>query len=146
MDLKRLNELAPARKRCKRLGAGPGTGHGKTAGRGHKGQKARSGGRKANFEGGRMPLFRKIPKRGFTNAVHKDFFEIVNVGSLNAFDADTLITPVLLKDAGLVTKRLPVKILGEGEIDRPLTVHAAKFSKSAVEKIEKAGGKVEVVS
>ncbi len=147
MDLQRLKELAPKRRRRKRVGCGPGSGHGKTACRGHKGQKSRSGGArpKHSFEGGSMPLFRRVPKRGFSNAPHKKVFEYVNVGSLAVFEAGTEVTAELLRARRLVRRNHPVKILGEGELDRPLTVKAAAFTKSAREKIEKAGGKAEVV-
>ena len=145
MDLKRLNELAPKRKRRKRLGCGPGSGHGKTACRGQNGQGSRSGGLKHLFEGGAMPFFRKVPKRGFSNYPHKILWEEVNVESLNIFEANTVVTTELLMETRLVRRKLPIKILGNGEIDRALTVQAGKFTKTAQEKIEKAGGKVEVI-
>lgn len=145
----KLNELRPAegsRKERTRKGRGIGSGHGKTAGRGHKGQKARSGGGvRRGFEGGQMPLYRRIPKRGFTNIFKKDIVAI-NVQELNRFDDGTVVTPEILLEAGAI-KRLGdgVKILGDGELGKALTVKAHGFSKSAEEKIRAAGGKVEVV-
>jgi large subunit ribosomal protein L15 len=146
MDLSKLNELAPKKKSRKRLGCGPGSGHGKTSGRGHKGSKARSGGKKRLFEGGSMPLFSRLPKRGFSNFRHMDVFEEVKVCDLNAFEPDTVVTSELLIEKRIIRRKLPVKVLGNGTIDRPLTVQAAKFTKSAIEKIENVGGKVEVVN
>lgn len=129
----------------KRVGRGPGSGLGKTSGRGQKGQKARSGGGvRLGFEGGQTPIARRLPKRGFTNFNRKEY-AIVNVKDLNRFDDGTNVTPALLIESGLVKKELNgVKILGEGELTKKLTVSAAKFSKSAQEAIENAGGKVEV--
>lgn len=144
----RLHELAPAagsKKRSKRVGRGIGSGSGKTAGKGHKGQLARSGGGKGpGFEGGQTPLQRRLPKRGFTSIFKKEY-AIVNVTDLNRFDANTEITPELLRSSGLVKGRLDIKILGNGELEKALTVKAQKFSKAAAEKIEAAGGKVEVI-
>lgn len=130
----------------KRLGRGTATGQGKTAGRGQDGQNSRSGGKvRPGFEGGQMPLYRRLPKRGFTNIFAKDF-AIVNIEDLNRFDENAVITPELLKESGLVKKlKDGVKILGNGEINKILTVKANKFSKTAAEKIEAAGGKVEVI-
>ena len=145
MDLKRLNELSGKRKRRRRLGTGAGSGRGKTSGRGHKGQKSRSGGAKYLFEGGRMPLFRKIPKRGFSNYPHKKIYEIVNLSELAVFEDKAEIGPEQFRESKLTRRGLPIKVLGEGELEVALTVRAHKFSKSAVEKIEKAGGKAEVV-
>jgi large subunit ribosomal protein L15 len=143
----RLHELKPApgsRTKKTRRGRGIGSGLGKTAGRGHKGQKARSGGGvRPGFEGGQMPIVRRLPKRGFKNPFRVEY-EVVNVGDLNVFDPGTEVTVELLKARRLVRRNLPVKILGEGELDRALTVHAQKFSKQAVEKIEAAQGKAEV--
>ena len=144
MDLKRLNELAPKQRKRKRIGCGPGSGKGKTSGRGHKGQKSRSGGARPLFEGGQMPLFRRVPKRGFSNYPHKKFYTHVNVESLNIFDADTVVTVELLMEKRLIRRRLPVKVLGNGELRKPLTVNAAAFTKTATRKIEEAGGKAEV--
>lgn len=146
----RLHELRPspgakARDR-KRVGRGIGSGHGKTAGRGHKGQLARSGGGKGpTFEGGQTPLVRRLPKRGFTNIFKKEYV-IVNVAALNQFESGTVVTPELLREVGLVKQMKDgIKILGEGELTQALTVRAHKFSKSAAAKIEGAGGKVEVI-
>ncbi|TCP52273.1 LSU ribosomal protein L15P [Tumebacillus sp. BK434] len=146
----KLHELKPAegsKHVRKRVGRGIGTGNGKTAGRGHKGQNARSGGGvRLGFEGGQTPLFRRLPKRGFNNSVFATVFAEVNVAKLNKFEAGTVVTPGLLKEAGIV-KNLHdgVKILGNGEITVALTVQAQAFSKSAIEKIEAAGGKAEVI-
>jgi large subunit ribosomal protein L15 len=146
MKLHELQYTEGARKDRKRLGRGQGSGQGKTAGKGHKGQNARSGGGVSlGFEGGQTPLFRRIPKRGFTNFTRVEY-AIVNVDALNAFENDTVISVELLKAVGLVRQELDgVKILGKGTLDKKLTVQANKFSKSAVEVIEQAGGKVEVV-
>jgi large subunit ribosomal protein L15 len=146
MKLHELQYTEGARKDRKRLGRGQGSGQGKTAGKGHKGQNARSGGGVSlGFEGGQTPLFRRIPKRGFTNFTRVEY-AIVNVDALNAFENDTVISVELLKAVGLVRQELDgVKILGKGTLEKKLTVQANKFSKSAVEVIEQAGGKVEVV-
>lgn len=129
----------------KRVGRGPSSGHGKTSTRGHKGQKARGRGKIYPwFEGGQMPLTRRVPKRGFRSIFKKEF-EIVNLSDLNVFDAGTRIDPDLLKEKGLVKKAKMIKVLGEGELDRPLFVKAHSFSKSAEEKIRKAGGNIEVI-
>lgn len=146
----KLHEMAPAqgaKTESKRLGRGIGSGLGKTSGKGHKGQWARSGGGvRPGFEGGQMPLIRKTPKRGFTN-IYKKQYSIVNIGDLERFDNDTVVTAELLKQAGILSKVLPygVKVLGDGELTKKLTVQAKKFTKSAVEIIEKAGGKAEVL-
>ncbi|AYD41393.1 50S ribosomal protein L15 [Clostridium fermenticellae] len=145
----KLHELKPAagsRKAPKRIGRGTGSGLGRNAGKGEKGQKARSGGGvRLGFEGGQMPLFRRLPKRGFKNPFTKEF-SVINIDRLNVFDEGTEVTPELLLSKGIVNKsKNGVKILGNGEIEKKLTVKAAKFSKSAVEKIEAAGGKVEVI-
>jgi large subunit ribosomal protein L15 len=146
----KLHELKPAegsKHTRKRVGRGIGSGNGKTAGRGHKGQNARSGGGvRLGFEGGQTPLFRRLPKRGFNNAVFATEYAEVNVSKLNKFEAGTVVTPELLKEAGIVKNlRDGVKILGNGEITVALTVQAQAFSKSAIEKIEAAGGKAEVI-
>jgi large subunit ribosomal protein L15 len=134
-----------ARQKKTRVGRGKGSGLGKTSGRGQKGQKARSGGGvRPGFEGGQMPLTRRLPKRGFTNPFRVEY-EVVNVGQLNVFPAGTEVTVDLLRETRLVRRKRPVKILGEGELDRPLTVKVQAFSKTAVEKIEAASGKTEVV-
>ena len=128
-----------------RRGRGHASGNGKTAGKGHKGQKARSGAPRPGFEGGQMPLTRRIPKRGFNNIFATEY-AIVNVSDLNKFAEDTVVDEELLKAAGLIKKSYAgVKVLGDGELTTKLTVKAAKFTKSAVEKIEKAGGKAEVM-
>lgn len=145
----KLHELRPnpgSNKNRKRLGRGTASGQGKTGGRGQDGQKSRSGGGvRPGFEGGQMPLYRRLPKRGFTNVFATEYAEI-NVEVLNRFEDGAEITPELLKQTGILKKQLDgVKVLGNGEITKKLTVKANKFSKSAVEKIEAAGGKVEVI-
>lgn len=145
----KLHELKPAegsRKERNRVGRGMASGNGKTSGRGHKGQGARSGGGvRPGFEGGQMPLFQRLPKRGFTNINRKDF-AIVNVETLNRFENGTEITPELLLETGVVSKlNSGVKVLGNGKLEKNLTVKAHKFSASAKEAIEAAGGKTEVV-
>ena len=145
----KIHELSPAAgstKEVKRIGRGHGSGNGKTAGKGHKGQNARSGGGvRIGFEGGQMPMTRRIPKRGFNN-IFAAKYATVNVSALNIFADDTVVDAELLKASGLVKKVCDgVKILGDGELNTKLTVKAAKFTKSAVEKIEKAGGKAEVM-
>ena len=145
----KLYELKPAEGSttvAKRKGRGAGTGNGKTAGRGHKGQNARSGGGvRPGFEGGQMPLYRRLPKVGFTNIFAKKYVEI-NVADLNKFEADTVVTAELLKETGVISKILDgVVVLGRGDLDKKLTVKAARFSASAKEKIEAAGGKAEVI-
>ena len=129
-----------------RRGRGHGSGNGKTAGKGHKGQKARSGGGvRPGFEGGQMPLYRRLPKRGFTNIWGTEY-TVLNVDALNKFEAGTVVTPEMLKEAGLVKQvKDGIKILGDGKLEKNLTVQAHKFTKTAVEKIESAGGKVEVI-
>ncbi len=145
-----LNELQPAagsKKDSFRVGRGHGSGNGKTSGRGHKGQKARSGGGvRPGFEGGQMPIYRRLPKRGFTNVFAKVYTEI-NVTALNSFSDGAEVTAEALKAAGIIKKiNDGVKVLGRGELTaKNLTVKAAKFTKSASEKIEACGGKVEVI-
>lgn len=144
----RLSELVPApgsRKKRKRIGRGPGSGHGKTSCRGHKGQKSRSGGgTKPGFEGGQMPLQRRLPKRGFTNIFAKHY-AIVNISTLNRIDETTITPDVLIKE-GILKKVLDgVKILGNGEITKQVNVKAHAFSASAKEKIEKAKGTIEII-
>lgn len=146
----KLNELKSSpgeRKKRKRVGRGPGSGHGKTSCRGHKGQNSRSGGGvRPGFEGGQMPLQRRTPKRGFTN-IFKKRYAVLNVRDLNRFDADSVVDPTALKEKGVIKKVYDgVKVLGTGEIKVPLTVRAHKISASATQKIEKAAGKVEVIS
>ncbi|MCY0901018.1 MAG: 50S ribosomal protein L15 [Firmicutes bacterium] len=146
----KLHELAPApgsRTARKRLGRGIGSGLGKTSGRGHKGQWARSGGGvRPGFEGGQTPLFRRLPKRGFSNAPFKHEYSIINVADLEVFAAGTIVTPELLLEKR-VTRKLGggIKILGEGDISVALTVKAHAFSKAAAEKIAAAGGTAEVI-
>jgi len=144
----KLSDLSPAIgsvKEAKRKGRGAGTGNGKTAGKGHKGQNARSGGGvRPGFEGGQMPLQRRQPKRGFDNSHFAKVYEVVNVCDLNDFENDSVITAKELFDEGLINDaNKAVKILGEGELEKKLTVKAAKFSESAKAKIEAAGGKAE---
>lgn len=144
-----LHELTPSKgatKKRKRIGRGPGSGHGKTATKGHKGLLARSGGGKGpGFEGGQMPLIRRVPKYGFTNPFRKEY-AIVNVKSLGDLPVSGTITPQVLVDAGLVKRvTLPVKVLGDGEVKKALVVQAHKFSKSAEAKIQAAGGRIEVI-
>jgi ribosomal protein L15, bacterial/organelle len=145
----KLHELQPtqgARHERKRLGRGIGSGTGKTAGKGHKGQKARSGGgKRPGFEGGQNPLYRRLPKRGFTN-IHRKEYAVVNLNLLNRFADGTEVTPETLIESGIVKNpKDGIKILGNGDITVKLTVKANKFSQSAVEKIEAAGGKTEVI-
>lgn len=146
MKLHELKYSEGARKNRKRIGRGQGSGTGKTAGKGHKGQNARSGGGvRLGFEGGQTPIARRLPKRGFTNFTRKEF-AIVNVELLEKFENGTVVTPELLLETRLVRKELNgIKVLGEGELTKKLTVKAHKFSKSAKELIEKAGGSVEVI-
>lgn len=146
MKLNELKYTEGARHKSFRVGRGHGSGNGKTAGKGNKGQNARSGGGVAlGFEGGQTPLYKRIPKRGFTNFTRKEY-AIVNVESLNKFEDGAVVSIEALMNAGLITKCLDgVKVLGYGKLEKKLTVQANKFSKSAQELIEKAGGKVEVI-
>ena len=144
----KLHELHPAEgstTAAKRLGRGVGSGLGKTAGKGHKGAKARSGGgKRPGFEGGQMPLYRRVPKKGFTNIFGTEYAE-VNVGQLEVFNDGVVVNAELLKAAGIIKKTMDgVKILGNGELTKKLTVEAAKFTESAKQKIEAVGGKAEV--
>ena len=146
----KLHELRPnegAFQTKKRVGRGVGSGLGKTSGKGHKGQNARSGGGvRPGFEGGQLPLFRRLPKRGFSNAMFKTVYATINLSDLEKFDEGAVITPELLKEMGILKKQLAgVKVLGNGELTKKLTVKANKFSKSAKEKIEAIGGKAEVI-
>ncbi|MCZ2259265.1 50S ribosomal protein L15 [Sporosarcina sp. G11-34] len=145
----KLHEMKPAegsRKKRKRVGRGIGSGHGKTSGRGHDGQNARSGGGvRLGFEGGQIPLFQRLPKRGFTNINRKDY-AVVNLDKLNVFEEGTEVTPELLLELGVVSNaKSGIKILGDGTLTKKLNVKANKFSASAKEAIEKAGGQTEVV-
>ena len=144
-----LHNLAPApgsKKRRNRIGRGPGSGHGKTATKGHKGILARSGGgKRPGFEGGQMPLVRRLPKFGFANPSRIEY-SIINLKSFEQWAGEGTVTPQAMVDAGLIKrKRLPIKILGVGELRKPLVVQAHKFSKSAEAKIQAAGGRVEVI-
>jgi len=143
----KLTDLKPARgskSSRKRIGCGAGSGHGKTSCKGHKGQKCRSGAKTHPwFEGGQMPLQRRIPKRGFTNIFAKEY-QVVNVKSLNRFPADSDVDAKALREAGLVRKKnVPVKLLGMGELDRPLKITVHAFTKKAKELVEKAGGQIQ---
>ncbi len=146
MQLHELSPAAGSTHDSKRIGRGHGSGWGKTGGKGHKGQKARAGhGQRPGFEGGQMPLQRRIPKRGFNNIFAKEF-AIVNVAALNKFDANAVVDADALIAAGIIKKACDgVKILGNGKLEKALTVKAAAFSGSAKEKIESAGGKAEVI-
>ena len=144
----KLHELGPAAGSTtapKRLGRGVGSGLGKTSGKGHKGAKARSGGgKRPGFEGGQMPLYRRVPKKGFTNIVRTEY-ATVNIGQLEVFENGTVVTADMLKEAKIIRKTLDgVKILGNGELTKKLTVEAAKFTETAKQKIEALGGKAEV--
>ena len=144
MNLSNIRAPKKAAENKKRVGRGMGSGMGKTSTRGHKGQRSRSGSRMMRgFEGGQMPLHRRMPKRGFTNIFRKEYC-IVNLEKLAAL-GETTITPELLRKTGVVRTKHPIKVLGDGELSVALTIHAHKFSKSAQEKITKAGGKFEVL-
>ena len=147
MKLHELEKNIGATHAKKRKGRGPGSGLGKTCGRGQKGQKARSGGSiNPVFEGGQLPLYRRIPKRGFSNAKFKTVYAVINVEDLNVFEDGTVVTEALLKDTGLVKKQLDgIKVLGNGKLEKKLTIQASKFSASALEKIKEAGSKAEVI-
>ncbi len=141
MKLSELRAVPGSRKNRKRVGRGPGSGTGKTSGRGQKGQKSRSGGNPHPwFEGGQMPLYRRLPKRGFTNIFRKEY-EIVNIAQLAGFAMKSPITPEVMKEKGMIRRVDSVKVLGNGELSEAVIVHAQKFSKSAIDKIEKSGGK-----
>ena len=146
MKLHELKAVPGATRAPKRKGRGTATGQGKTAGRGMNGQKSRSGGGvRLGFEGGQMPLYRRIPKRGFTNHFATEY-TVLNVSDLNRFEAGTVVTPELIKELGMAKQvKDGIKILGGGDIEKALTVQAQKFSKTAIEKIEAAGGKAEVL-
>lgn len=146
----KLNTMHPAEGAThtrKRVGRGVGSGLGKTSGKGHKGQNARSGGGvRPGFEGGQLPLFRRLPKRGFSNARFKTVYATINLSDLNRFEDGAVVTPELLKEMGLVKNQLDgIKVLGNGTLEKKLTVKAHKFSSSAQEKIESLGGKIEVM-
>ena len=144
MNLSNIRAPRKASENKKRVGRGMGSGMGKTSTRGHKGQRSRSGSRMMRgFEGGQMPLHRRLPKRGFTN-IFREEYSIVNLEKLAAL-GETTVNPDVLRKAGVISTKRPVKILGDGELKSAITVQAHKFSKSAQEKIEKAGGKCEVL-
>lgn len=146
----KLNELKPnekAFKTRKRVGRGPGSGLGKTSGKGQKGQNARSGGGvRPGFEGGQLPLFRRLPKRGFSNAKFKTVYAVINLSDLNKFEDGAIVSPEILKEMGILKNQLDgVKVLGNGKLEKKLTVKAHKFSTTAKDAIEKMGGKAEVI-
>lgn len=147
MKLHELSSLDGSVKNRKRVGRGPGSGTGKTSGKGEKGQNARSGGGvRPGFEGGQLPLFRRLSKRGFNNYEFRTRYSTVNVSDLNRFEDGTVVDTALLKEVGLIKKELDgVKVLGSGELTKKLTVKANAFTKSAKEKIETIGGKTEVI-
>ena len=147
MKLHELSSVDGSTHRRKIVGRGPGSGHGKTSGRGEKGQKARSGGSvKPWFEGGQTPLYKRIPRRGFSNKRFETKYAIVNVSDLNRFKDGETVTPALLKESGLVKKELDgIKILGNGKLEKKLTVKANVFTNSAITKIEEMGGNTEVI-
>ena len=145
----RINNLKPPKgaiKRRKRVGRGESSGHGKTSGRGHKGALSRSGTKRYPwFEGGQMPISRRLPKKGFSNKPFETRYNIINIRCLSRFEEGTVVTPELLRETKLVRRKGPIKLLGDGEIRIPLTVKLHKASKSAIEKIEAAGGKFEEI-
>ena len=147
MKLHELEKNIGATHANKRVGHGHGSGLGKTSGRGQKGQKARSGGSiNPVFEGGQLPLYRRLPKRGFSNYPFKKEYAVINLSDLNVFEDGTVVTPALLKERGIVKKQLSgIKVLGEGQLEKKLTVQAHKFSKSAIDKINESGSKAEVI-
>ena len=144
MDLHTLKPRPGSKHRVKRLGCGESSGHGKTSGKGHKGQKARSGGSiRLGFEGGQMPLIRRVPKRGFNNEAFRIKYAIINLGDLDRFDEGQTIDETLLRESGLIRGKVAgVKVLGDGELTKKLTIAARKVSASAREKIERAGGTI----
>ena len=147
MNLSTLRPNEGATFTRKRVGRGPGSGLGKTSGKGHKGQNARSGGGvRPGFEGGQLPLFRRLPKRGFSNARFKTTYAVINLSDLNLFEDGAVVTPELLKEMGLLKNQLDgVKVLGNGTLEKKLTVKAHKFSSKAQREIESLGGKIEVM-
>lgn len=147
MKLHELEKNIGATHAKKRVGRGSGSGLGKTSGRGQKGQKARSGGSiNPVFEGGQLPLYRRLPKRGFSNYLFKKEYAVINLSDLNVFEDGTVVTPALLKERGIVKKQLSgIKVLGEGQLEKKLTVQAHKFSKNAIDKINESGSKAEVI-
>ena len=147
MKLHELEKNIGATHAKKRVGRGSGSGLGKTSGRGQKGQKARSGGSiNPVFEGGQLPLYRRLPKRGFTNDKFRTRYAVINLNELNRFEEGTVVTPALLKETGIIKKQLAgIKVLGTGKIEKKLTIQANKFSASALEKIQESGSKAEVI-
>ena len=147
MKLHELEKNIGATHAKKRVGRGSGSGLGKTSGRGQKGQKARSGGSiNPVFEGGQLPLYRRLPKRGFSNYPFKKEYAVINLSDLNVFENGTVVTPALLKERGIVKKQLSgIKVLGEGQLEKKLTVQAHKFCKSAIDKINESGSKADVI-
>ena len=147
MKLHELKKNEGATFRKKIVGRGPGSGSGKTSGRGQKGQNARSGGGVSPvFEGGQLPLYRRLPKRGFSNHKFKTVYATINVGDLNVFEDGTVVTPALLKEKGIIKKQLDgIKVLGNGILEKKLTIQANKFSSSALAKINESGSKAEVI-
>ena len=147
MKLHELEKNIGATQAKKRVGRGSGSGLGKTSGRGQKGQKARSGGSiNPVFEGGQLPLYRRLPKRGFTNGKFRTRYAVINLKDLNVFENGTLVTPALLKEKGIIKNQLDgIKILGEGKLEKNLTIQANKFSTTALEKIKESGSKAEVI-
>ena len=147
MKLHELEKNIGAKQTKKRVGRGPGSGLGKTSGKGQKGQKARSGASiNPVFEGGQLPLYRRLPKRGFSNALFKTEYAVINISDLNKFENGTVVTPALLKEKGIIKKQLKgIKVLGNGKLEKKLTIQAHKFSTSALEKIKESGSKAEVI-
>ena len=147
MKLHELEKNIGATHAKKRVGRGSGSGLGKTSGRGQKGQKARSGGSiNPVFEGGQLPLYRRLPKRGFTNDKFRTRYAVINLNELNRFEEGTVVTPALLKETGILKKQLAgIKVLGTGKLEKKLTIQANKFSASALEKIQESGSKAEVI-
>ena len=147
MKLHELEKNIGATHAKKRVGRGSGSGLGKTSGRGQKGQKARSGGSiNPVFEGGQLPLYRRLPKRGFTNDKFRTRYAVINLNELNRFEEGTVVTPALLKETGIIKNQLDgVKVLGNGTLEKKLTIQANKFSASALEKIKESGSKAEVI-
>ena len=146
MKLHELEKNIGATHRKKRLGCGRGSGLGKTSGKGQKGQKARSGvSISPVFEGGQLPLYRRLPKRGFSNYLFKTEYAVINISDLNKFDNGTVVTPALLKEKGIKKQLKGIKVLGNGKLEKKLTIQAHKFSASALEKIKESGSKAEVI-
>ena len=147
MKLHELEKNIGATHAKKRVGRGSGSGLGKTSGRGQKGQKARSGGSiNPVFEGGQLPLYRRLPKRGFTNDKFRTRYAVINLDELNRFEEGTVVTPALLKETGIIKKQLAgIKVLGTGKLEKKLIIQANKFSASALEKIQESGSKAEVI-